>query len=207
MLIDKSMCRRKSSTIKSRAVLFVTVIIFMLSLSGLHHLCNRRYLFSITSFIPDTFLNSFTCQRENPCNWQRRMGQIEASRLEIESQDLQLEKLTTLQWGPSLFELAFFCDCKQMLQTIYYLLHMGESSLKQAWRHWFTGTCALLIMMYSLSAGLVALWPQKDDMLISADKQYVVVLENLMNVHPVEVLLASLLSLSANADQVLEISS
>lgn len=44
-------------------------------------------------------------------------------------------------------------------------------------------------------------------MLISADKQYVVVLENLMNVHPVEVLLASLLSLSANADQVLEISS
>lgn len=32
-------------------------------------------------------------------------------------------------------------------------------------------------------------------------------LESLMNVHPVEVLLAWLLSLSANADQVLEISS
>lgn len=62
-------------------------------------------------------------------------------------------------------------------------------------------------MMYCLSAGLVALWPQKDYMLISADKQCVVILENLMNVHPVEVSLAWLLSLSANADQVLEIGS
>jgi len=44
-------------------------------------------------------------------------------------------------------------------------------------------------------------------MLISADKKYVVVLENLINVYPVEVLLVWLLSLSANADQVLEISS
>lgn len=75
---------------KSRAVLFVTIII-TLSLPGLHRLCNKRYPFSIASPIPNSFLSPVTLKSENPCNWQKKMSQTEASKLEIESEDLRLE--------------------------------------------------------------------------------------------------------------------
>lgn len=41
-------------------------------------------------------------------------------------------------------------------------------------------------MMYCLCTGLEALWLQKDDVLISADKQGTVIVQSLRNVHPAE---------------------
>lgn len=81
-----------------------------------------------------------------------------------------------------------------MLQTINYLFHMRESLKQGCGTHWHTPLAAVVCCSW----GLVALWLQKDDILMSADKHCVLTLENLMHVLPVEVLLAA--PLSANAD-------
>lgn len=63
--------------------------------------------------------------------------------------------------------------------------------------HWHTPLAAVMCCSW----GLVALWLQKGDIVVSADKHYVLTLENLMRVLPVEVLLAA--APHTNADQVL----
>lgn len=75
-----------------------------------------------------------------------------------------------------------------------------RESLKQArGTYWHT---PLTAVMYCSCAGLVALWLQKDDILVSAGKHDVFTLENLTHVLPVEY--CWLLPLSANEDQVLD---